>query len=106
MAGIDRSAQAQEPVSSGADQRRTVYRFPASSRDRQLHGICMARRVMLGVYSSRKAGEPWAVSLTVQNNGGDRTEHFSAIDARALSHALVLAANAADALAQQEGGAA
>ena len=104
MAGLNLGAPAPVCNAPGAPQRRTLYRFPASSRTRRLAGVCLAGELLLCVYSTRRDGMARGVSITLHGSSAtERTEHMSPAEARALAHALVAAAGAADGSTQGEG---
>lgn len=104
MAGPTVGAPAPVCTAPGAPLRRTLYRVPASSRTRRLAGVCLVGELLVSIYSTRRDGMARGVSITLQGStASESTEHMSPAEARALAHALVAAAGAADGNTHGEG---
>ena len=80
---------------SGAALRGTL-RLPLSSRTRRNHGVCLLGDELATVYSSRRAADGRAVTMTIGAGSVLLNGTMTPMQARALAQALAAAAAAAE----------
>lgn len=95
MAGTTVGNRAPSPFAV-PDKQRQLYRVPAVTRTRRNHGVFLLGDKLATVDSSRRAGEGHSVTLTVGNGVPLLTGSMTPAQARAMSRALLAAADAAD----------